>query len=30
MTSEALTQFLEQAEDRTGDDKSLVVGVRVP
>ncbi|MDQ3575443.1 MAG: protein phosphatase 2C domain-containing protein [Actinomycetota bacterium] len=30
VTSEALTQFLEQAEDRTGDDKSLVVGVRVP
>jgi hypothetical protein len=27
--STALTRFLEQADDRTGDDKSLVIGVRV-
>jgi hypothetical protein len=28
MGSDALTRFLEQAEDRTGDDKSLVIGVQ--
>jgi hypothetical protein len=30
LSSEAIAQFLSQAQDRTGDDKSLVVGVRVP
>lgn len=30
VSSEALADFLVRAEDRTGDDKSLLIGVRVP